>query len=114
MKKRFTITLALLMAVVGFMQVFVIGISAVCTHDWEPFGDTFPSNYSYIDDNSHSCSIYKNVYCKICGAIDTICLATFPEGHDITSEEVWYYNELCIRTYCSKCGHQFSIGPVNP
>ena len=109
MRKRMLGKIALALMVAAQVQTAAIGVEAadhIHTYDLIEYS----KSYSYKDEDFHS-RVTRSVYrCLDCGNTYTSTVED-TESHYISQERVWYYNEWCIRTYCTQCGHQFSIGP---
>ena len=114
MKKRILGKLALALMVAASVQTAAVGVEAAsCNHVYVSTGKYIQKNYSSVSSTRHQYDKYETMECKYCGNTYDTPRGTETEGHGSATEEVWYYNEWCIRRFCPQCGHQFSIGPKN-
>ena len=114
MKKRILGKLALALMVAASVQTAAVGVEAAsCNHVYVSTGKYIQKNYSSVSSTQHQYDKYETMRCKNCGNTYDTSRGKVTEGHGSATEEVWYYNEWCIRKFCPQCGHQFSIGPKN-
>ena len=114
MKKHILGKLALALMVAASVQTASVGVEAAsCNHVYLASGIYVQENYSSISSTQHQYDNCEIMECIECGDIYHSKRSTGTESHGSETEEVWYYNEWCIRKFCPQCGHQFSIGPKN-